>query len=185
MGTIGNKPKKFRSIEQYDEPELLVDLDAIRRTAGEEGYIEGYRFDVERFIKDKYPDILIRQEPLSSEVSGKLEKKNDVWIMTVNSKHPVVRRRYTLGHELGHYLNHRDSAKSFMDTVYFRNSQKSSMEYMADQFAARLLMPEIAITELLRSGIKTVKEMAARFDVSLEAMKYRLEQLGYSVRRAD
>ena len=57
------------------------------------------------------------------------------------------------------------------------------MEYMADQFAARLLMPETDIKALLSEGIKTVKEMAAKFDVSLDAMKYRLEELGYGVRK--
>ena len=59
------------------------------------------------------------------------------------------------------------------------------MEYMADDFAARLLMPENDIKILLSQGIKTVKEMAVRFDVSLEAMKYRLEELGYSVKKTE
>ena len=58
------------------------------------------------------------------------------------------------------------------------------MEYMADQFAAQLLMPETDIKTLLSEGVKTVKEMAAKFDVSLEAMKYRLEELGYSVKKS-
>ena len=36
-----------------------------------------------------------------------------------------------------------------------------------------------------KRGVKTVKEMAGKFDVSLEAMKHRLEQLGYSVKKAE
>lgn len=184
MGAIGNKPKKFRTTETYDEPELLADLDSIRRQARDEGYIDGYKLDVEKFIEDKYPDIKILKVVLPSDVSGKLEFKGDFWVMSVNAQHPEVRQRYTLGHELGHYLNHRDSVKSFEDTVYFRNKQKSSMEYMADQFAARLLMPEDDVTELVRNGVKTVKEMANKFGVSLEAMKYRLEQLGYGIKKS-
>lgn len=184
MGAIGNKPKKFRTTDSYEEPEMLMDLESIRQKASDEGYVEGNRFDVEKFIKDKYPAILIRREPLASDVSGRLRVEDGVWVMTVNSNHPSVRQRYTLGHELGHYLNHRDSVKSFEDTVYFRNNHKSSMEYMADQFAATLLMPEADVNILLKRGVKTVKEMAAKFDVSLEAMKYRLEQLGYSVKKA-
>lgn len=184
MGTIGNKPKKFRSTECFEEPEMLVDLESIRKKAIEEGYVIGNKFDIERFIKDKYPSIIIKREELTSDISGKLKKMEDgIWVMTVNSQHPDVRQRYTLGHELGHYLNHRDSKKSFEDSVFFRNSQKSSMEYMADQFAACLLMPESDINSLLKSGVKTVKEMASKFDVSLEAMKYRLEQLGYGVKK--
>lgn len=185
MGAIGNKPKKYRTAETYDEPEMLADLDSIRKQAKEDGYVNGYKLDIEQFIKDKYKDIKIQKVVLASDISGKLEYKDDSWIMSVNSEHPEVRQRYTLGHELGHYLNHRDSVKSFEDTVYFRNKQKSSMEYMADQFAARLLMPENDVNELVKSGVKTVKEMAARFGISLEAMKYRLEQLGYGIKKTE
>ena len=59
------------------------------------------------------------------------------------------------------------------------------MEYMADQFAARLLMPENDVNELVKSGVKTVKEMSLKFGVSLEAMKYRLEQLGYGIKKSE
>ncbi len=185
MGTIGNKPKKYRSTDTFDEPEILADLDCVRRKAKDGGYINNYRLDIERLISENYKDIKIEHLSLDSDVSGKLEYKNGFWIMTVNSQHPTVRQRYTLGHELGHYLNHRDTLKSFEDTVFFRNKQKSSMEYMADQFAAQLLMPENDIVSLVKEGVKTVKEMASKFDVSLEAMKYRLEQLGYRIKKTE
>lgn len=184
MGAIGNKPKRFRLTESYEEPEMLVDLKSIQYSAQKEGYVVDGRFDVERFIKEKYPTIIVKREPLASDVSGMLRFEDGVWVMTVNSCHPDVRQRYTLGHELGHYLNHRDM-KSFKDSTFFRSSQKSSMEYMADLFAACLLMPESEINTLLNSGVKTVKEMANKFDVSLEAMKYRLEQLGYSIKKTE
>ena len=185
MGTIGNKPKRFRTTETYEEPELLADLDSVRRIAQEGGYVSDFRLDIEKFIKDKYKDIRIEKVSLNSDVSGKLEYKDGIWVMTVNMNHPSVRQRYTLGHELGHYLNHRDSVKSFEDTVYFRSKQKSSMEYTADQFSARLLMPENDIITLVKKGVKTVRSMALKFDVSLEAMKYRLEELGYRVKKSE
>ena len=47
MGTIGNKPKKFRSMECFEEPEMLVDLESIRKEAIEEGYMNGHKFDIE------------------------------------------------------------------------------------------------------------------------------------------
>lgn len=185
MGAIGNKPKKYRTTDTYDEPEMLADLDSVRKKAIDGGYVSDYRFDIERFITDNFKDIKIEKKALSSDVSGKLEFKDDFWVMTVNSQHPYVRQRYTLGHELGHYLNHRNSVKTFEDTVFFRSKQKSSMEYVADQFAARLIMPENDINCLLRDGVKTVKEMASKFDVSLEAMKYRLEELGYFIKKTE
>lgn len=185
MGAIGSKPKKFRTKENYDEPEMLADIDSIREQAKDEGYYVGHKIDIERFINEKYKDIKIQKVVLSSDISGKLEFKNGVWLMSVNEQHPEVRQRYTLGHELGHYLNHRDSVKSFEDTVFFRSKQKSSMEYMADQFAACLLMPENDVKELVNGGAKTVKELSLEFGVSLEAMKYRLEQLGYGIKKSE
>lgn len=62
MGAIGNKPRKFRSTEYFEEPEMLVDLDSIRNKAIEEGYVNGNRFDIENFIKKKYPNIIIKRE---------------------------------------------------------------------------------------------------------------------------
>ena len=183
MGAIGNKPIKFRSTEAYEEPEMLVDLDSVRNKAINGGYIANHRLDIERLIKENFKDIIIMKQALASDISGKLEYNDGHWIMIVNCLHPEVRQRYTLGHELGHYLNHRKTIKSFKDGVFFRNKQKSSMEYMADQFAARLLMPETDIKMLLSEGVKTVKEMAAKFEVSLEAMKYRLEELGCSMKK--
>lgn len=185
MGAIGNKPRKFRSTANFDEPEMLVDFESIYSTATKEGYIKDNRFDIENFIKEKFPDIIIRHEALASDVSGKLKMENGFWILSVNSQHPSVRQRYTLGHELGHYLYHRKSVKSFEDTTFFRSNQKSSMEYIADLFAAQLLMPEVNIRILLKNGVRTVKEMASKFDVSLQAMKYRLEQLGFSVKKIE
>ena len=185
MAAIGNKPKKYRTKNIYEEPELLDNLDSIQSQAKEDNYVAGYKFDIERFITDKYPDITISKKEMASDISGKLEYKGGSWIMTVNTNHPEVRQRYTMGHELGHYLNHRNSIKSFEDSVFFRNSQKSSMEYMADQFAACLLMPESDINKLIGAGVNTVKQMANEFGVSLEAMKYRLEQLGYRVEQTN
>lgn len=185
MGAIGNKPKKYRTEVTYDEPEMLADLDSIRKQAKEEGYLSDHKLDVERFINEKYQDIIIQKVTLPLDVSGKLEYKDGVWLMSVNEKHPEVRQRYTLGHELGHYLNHRDSMTSFKDTVYFRSRQKSSMEYTADLFAACLLMPEEDVKEVVNGGAKTVKEMSQKFGVSLEAMKYRLEQLGYGIKKSE
>lgn len=183
MGAIGNKPRKYRTTEEFEEPEMLVDLETIRKKAIDGGYINGHRLDIERFIKENFKDITIIKQEMASDVSGKLVGKDGQWVMIINSLHPEVRQRYTMGHELGHYLNHRKTNKSFEDGVFFRNKQKSSMEYIADQFAARLLMPEACIQTLLTEGVNTVRRMAALFDVSLEAMRYRLEELGYSVRK--
>lgn len=93
-------------------------LRLVRKKAVEGGYVNGHKLDVERLIKENFKEITIVKREMASDVSGKLEGKDGHWIMTVNSLHPEVRQRYTLGHELGHYLNHRKTVKSFEDGVF-------------------------------------------------------------------
>lgn len=101
--------------------------------------------------------------------------------IAVNGGEPPVRQRFTLAHELGHFvLGHqnapRDSAASFSSHA------GSSIEREANQFAAELLMPSDAVAKAVRSGqFKSVDELAKAFGVSKVAMTYRVNNLGLLV----
>lgn len=103
-----------------------------------------------------------------------------------------VRSRFSIAHELGHYLLHKDSRSLFIDkrnfAVYHRNELSSTgedrLEIEANRFAAALLMP----TDMLRNEItkndfdlgdeEVQSSLAKRFNVSTQAMAYRLASLG-------
>jgi len=93
----------------------------------------------------------------------------------INTNDPHVRQRYTIGHETAHFLLHRDRVKNRLrDDRMYRSGLGTTKEKEADALAADLLMPKRIIGELRKSGINNAEELAAKFDVSVVAMKRRL-----------
>jgi Zn-dependent peptidase ImmA (M78 family) len=97
-----------------------------------------------------------------------------------NAAEPILRQRFTIAHELGHYvLGHGDEFRD--PTRNFNTDQFNPKESAANQFAAHLLMPEEAIASFIeKRGISDLRTLAARFQVSEVAMKIRLKSLGWT-----
>lgn len=118
------------------------------------------------------------------DVSGLMARTGVGTIIGVNRAHPATRQRFTLAHELGHYLLHRD-LETHSDTdfrVKFRNRRSSEAtdveEIEANFFAACVLMPTQFLNahrgaEALGDDQRVV-ELAAAFEVSPHAMSLRL-----------
>ena len=133
---------------------------------------------------------------LGDDVSGAFVSHPGGGVIAVNKNHHLVRRRFTIAHELGHGLLHEGRMPLFVDkgfAVAFRDRRSSTgevrMEREANAFAAALLMPEnmvrSATDELvwthgldMGGGGGALRELAQRFKVSQEAMSYRLAHLG-------
>lgn len=97
------------------------------------------------------------------------------YCIRVNEKDAHVRQRYTIGHEIAHFLLHRDRVQNRLrDDKMYRSGQAASIERDADALAADLLMPRRIIGDLRKAGLNRVEDLAAKFDVSLEAMEIRL-----------
>ena len=93
----------------------------------------------------------------------------------VNANDPHVRQRYTIGHEIAHFLRHRDRVQNRLrDDRMYRSGHGTTVEREADALAADLLMPKRVIGELRKARAYSVEELAAKFDVSVVAMKRRL-----------
>lgn len=96
--------------------------------------------------------------------------------IVVNAGEAFVRKRFTVAHELAHFLLHRehlDKGELVDDTMY-RSGLSTEEEAAANKLAAQILMPRDLIKELMRSGVKDVVSLAARLQVSVPAMKVRL-----------
>lgn len=116
-------------------------------------------------------------------LSGKIIRKGkDVFIM-INQNDPEARRRFTLAHELGHLLE--GVSDAYMSQAMPDGYDK---ERFADVFASELLMPadfverewsKLSITHEL--PIVQYK-LAQLFNVSNEAMGYRLNELNLQSR---
>lgn len=130
----------------------------------------------------KKADVLIRRAP-SKKFSGLLYRKGDVAFMAISSNEPLVRQRFTIAHELGHFFMHpnRDTFIEFRDNE--KNISRGIKEIQANQFAAALLMPRKFIEKDVKNFKDTglaneeIKFLAKKYQVSEEAMNFRLINL--------
>ncbi|MBY5619957.1 ImmA/IrrE family metallo-endopeptidase [Rhizobium leguminosarum] len=118
--------------------------------------------------------------PMEEATSGFLQNRDGRWDVGVNSLHHVNRQRFTVAHELGHFMLHRDHG-SFMDGLLFRKSQVNPQEREANLFASLLLMPEVEFR--LAVANYDISEVAKTFAVSQQAVQFRIENLGQSAVR--
>ena len=138
-------------------------------------------------------DLQLRIEFFAGDLSGVLMRKNGKGIIAVNATDAPMRQRFTIAHEIGHYvLEHKGDV--FVDhTIMNRRDGRSSaaidaQEIEANAFAAELLMPRSMVLDetnrLLSSSdvhsdqTSTIKALSLKFQVSEQAMTFRLMNLG-------
>lgn len=156
-----------QTLSSYDASSLPVDVESVARQLG----------------------VRIVRRQLEDEVSAVLVIHNDEASIGVNARHHLNRQRFSIAHELAHYLLHRDEARVFVDsTLTFYRDQRSSyglyeQEVEANAFAAELLMPTNLIRQLTVDqhldlhDEATVRRLAKTFAVSEQALLIRLGKL--------
>lgn len=93
----------------------------------------------------------------------------------VNNRHPVTRRRFTIAHEIAHFILHRDMiGDGIKDDALLRSGLSNHVEAQANALAADILMPWSLIRELMDQGKNTVPDLAEALNVSANAMSIRL-----------
>ncbi len=136
------------------------------------------------------------EEYLEPDVSGLIVVDEKPWekygtnqFILVNSMESAVRRRFTIAHELAHFVLHRNGSRLFAHRdMAAEGAVRSSMEQEANYFAANILMPEKLVREKVEDlrdriwskipGFVLVKEIADHFLVSESAAEVRLKQIG-------
>lgn len=93
-----------------------------------------------------------------------------------NDQHGWERRRFTIAHELGHYVLHRDKiGEGIVDDRMYRSRLAGPMEKQANEFAAWLLMPWDLVVREVQCGAGSVEELASVFQVSKSTMAIRVQ----------
>lgn len=136
----------------------------------------------------------VRKDRVEGDISGFLfrDHEKSSAIIGVNSNHHSNRQRFTIAHELGHFLLHTGD-KVHVDRgfeVRLRSDESSKGtdidEKEANLFAAELLMPksfvqrdldEIGSVDLTDEDV--IKKLADKYQVSPHAFAFRLSYLGY------
>jgi Zn-dependent peptidase ImmA (M78 family) len=104
-------------------------------------------------------------------------------IIVLNTLHPRSRRRWTLAHELAHFMSTRFEAS----VVRAKETRKSPDDVFADAFAAAFLMPNATMRRIFdeyvgaegKFSIRHIVLGARRLGVSLEAFCRQLENLEF------
>ena len=137
-------------------------------------------------------DIDVRYSAGSEDVSGALIRDDESVVIAVNSAQHENRQRFTIAHEIGHFLLHKGTQVHFDEDfrINYRDATSSDAtkrdEIEANGFAAALLMPGIFLRkDWLRlrpedAGIPSaIRALAVRYKVSPKAMELRLVNLGF------
>ena len=94
----------------------------------------------------------------------------------VNANHSQTRRRFTLAHEIAHFIKHEDviGKDGIQDDRLYRSNVSSRIEAEANRVAADILMPFSLLNIAMADGKLTIPELAEAFDVSPSAMSIQL-----------
>lgn len=182
--------------------------EANRLTTLMDAVLGGDRFDhgpvdVERLAVE-YSANTVPQSPIHQVVGGKIpgcvgalvysDTTPKQWGIIYDETQSEARRRFTVAHELGHYLLHRQKIETedryqngiFCSEDSIVRGAGGDIETEADQFAATLLMPlhdfRRQISAKDRADFDRLGQMAKRYGVSLTAAV--LRWLEYSETRA-
>jgi hypothetical protein len=102
------------------------------------------------------------------------------YIVRVNRHDSTGRQRFTVAHEIAHFLLHRHLiGAGISDDALYRSNQSDQIEWEANRLAADIVMPTKAVQEAVATaeklGITNYRdELADRFQVSRAAMGIKL-----------
>jgi hypothetical protein len=110
-----------------------------------------------------------------------LPDAGEIWVNAQEARQWPGRRRFTIGHELGHHVMHRDDGRS----LYCRSavveeeepeerSRPPVPEQEANDFAAALLMPHWLICRDYKRGGMDFAQLCDRYGTSMAAMSRRM-----------
>ncbi len=100
----------------------------------------------------------------------------------VERSHARVRQRFSIAHEVGHWVLERAPISHDLRPIASRGRAYTELERICDYFAASLLMPRIWMQERVAIGM-TSGELAKAFEVSESAMSARMRELGLVTQR--
>jgi Zn-dependent peptidase ImmA (M78 family) len=120
--------------------------------------------------------------PMGENISGICVKGRYNNVIAINSLMTLGRQRFTLAHELFHlYYDIKPSTSICPKSIGVGNEK----EVQADQFASYLLMPPLALTDMIQKGKENSREnitleqvvfLEQYYQISRQAILYRLIQ---------
>jgi|GEM_PF-741146 len=127
------------------------------------------------------------------EFNAEISYENNGFSILVNEDHVETRRRFSIAHELGHYVLDRDlllKHGTLDRSNVYQDTDEKKREQQADTLAAEILMPAAAVKSFVadkglgkqsRFESETLADMADCFRVSRPMAITRLRKLGFTI----
>lgn len=137
-------------------------------------YYKSAPVDVHGIAKDLGINVLYAQ--LGDNISGAIKKDemfggSSGYLILVNQAHHPNRQRFTIAHELAHYILHKDFiGDGVKDDALYRGGLSNVFEKQADKLAADILMPRRLVKELIDKS-QNVEIAAQQLQVSKQALE--------------
>ena len=180
----------MRNVDKYknNSIELIKDFDL-------------FKAPIDLDLLTKHLDIDVKYIDFNDDISGKIKYNHidDNVIISINKNEYLPRQRFSLAHEIAHYIYDIDfennSEIKDSETTLFRNDIVNPIEKRANKYAEKLLMPkELFINEIdkiknklfptldNKLGVeriyKIIEEVSEKFQVSKPAAIMRLSSIG-------
>ena len=119
-------------------------------------------------------------------ISGRIGQEDGEFVIRINRHEVKHRQRFTLAHELAHFLLHRDRIEGteggWSENILLRSGQPKEIEYEANRLASDLIIPSARLAEATAEYTgpmteETVEDLARRFRVSPVAMELKLQMI--------
>jgi hypothetical protein len=199
--------------QRYLKHAQAADAAAERELAEVPDYIwDGHSLPVPvEAIADSHYTLLVREDAGLGRKAGHpdihvsgfiVPHKREIWVDGVEAHRAPARRRFTIGHEVGHWVLHCDKGAAaeptsppFCRTDTVQDTEPEDAldeaaattqrrfvpypmpEHEANHFGAAMLMPRALVLEEAEWCKSDVAKMARAFDVSFEAMERRVQFL--------
>ncbi|EGR0059613.1 ImmA/IrrE family metallo-endopeptidase [Vibrio vulnificus] len=124
--------------------------------------------------------VSVKSSTLDAGISGEIKRESDGYVIRVNRHDVKARQRFTLAHEIAHFLLHKESiGDGIVDDILYRSSLSDRMEAQANRLAADILMPIAFVNKKMTElgqyrEEERIEKIASLLEVSITALKYRL-----------
>lgn len=113
---------------------------------------------------------------LKSNECGLIRKEDENYVIYVNNSHSTERKRFTIAHELAHFLKHKGDIDINYITYAMRTGITDEKEVLANKIARNLLMPKGTFKKVFEES-SSIEEVANKFEVPVSSATTRAEKL--------
>lgn len=154
-------------------------------TAEQKAAIEAHQnsFPVKVGAIAKAFGIDVKKSTLAAGISGEIKETDGKIVIRVNRHDVKERQRFTLAHEIAHFLLHRDKiGDGITDDILYRSGLSDAQEAQANRLAADIVMPWVLIQKTLENYTdlkpeQKIEQLAQEAEISTTAIKIRLGKI--------